>query len=406
MAPASPALEAAWQRIHASRRFGILPGLERMRELVRRLDHPERSFRVIHIAGTNGKGSLARLLGECITASGRGCAVYTSPHLFSPLERIALDGASLSEEAFLAAWRELEPALAGVDASYFEQLTALAFLAIRRAGAPWAVIECGLGGRWDATNVVDGELGVITSVSLDHTRWLGDSLARVATDKAGIARAGRPLLLGPCPREAADAAAAVALDAKADLHRLSHEDIAMLPGGTCIPDRLVDRISWALASRGLSLLPGLSELRPPRPWCNTLPGRRQWLRKDPPLLVDVAHNPAGLRALAQELGECHPGQRFRVVFAAMEDKDHRDMLRALHPLCERLLLADIRHPRLAEPEDLLRFWRELGGQDAAVLNGGELERLRDTPGDSPLLVVGGFVLAAWWLGAEELPPGL
>lgn len=205
----SPDTQGIWQAIAGRVRFGIKPGLERMEWLLEALGRPERAYRVIHLAGTNGKGGTASFVEQGLRRAGRRTGLYTSPHLLSPRERIVIDGLPIPDEALARAWQRLLPLLEPVEPSYFELLTALAFEAFRQAGVEIAVIECGLGGRWDATNVVRSELAVLTSVGLDHTAILGDSLAAIAEDKCAIARPACPFVIGELAPEARAVAARV-----------------------------------------------------------------------------------------------------------------------------------------------------------------------------------------------------
>lgn len=418
-------IQRIWKRIDERVRFGIKPGLQRMERLLELLNHPERQFRVIHVAGTNGKGTLCSFVEQGLRQAGLRTGLYTSPHLLSPLERILVDGQPLDELALAVAWHRLEPLIDQVQPSYFELLTALALLAFRNAGVELAVVECGLGGRWDATNVLNSELAVLTSVGLDHTAILGDSLAAIARDKAGIARPACPFLLGELEAEARDAAlevansrGAVAVTPEED-HPLLRYQPADGEGRVCITDgdlamELDHPSRGALFAAGMALrilrrLPEARFLREgihlrPAP----LPGRFQVLHNAPPLVLDVAHNPAAITLLAKDLDQHWPNTRWTLIFAAMADKDYRTILRILAPRVASMRPLVLSHARLASPEDLLEAGRAAGIRCGRPLGrAGLAARRLDTPHE-PTLVCGSFLTVAAWLGANDrnLPPGL
>jgi dihydrofolate synthase/folylpolyglutamate synthase len=423
-----------WAAIDARARFGVKPGLERIERLLERLGQPQRGLRCVQVAGTNGKGGAAFALASLLTARGRPCGLYVSPHLLHPSERIRLDGAPLDEAAAAAAWAELEPLLEEVEPSYFETLTALALLAFRRGGMEWAVLECGLGGRWDATSVVQPELALLTSVGADHLAVLGPTLADVARDKAHVAPRGGLLLSAVCEPELAAVVEETAasrgarvrpvpptgvlreslIDGRAALHHAAAGVSLLLPE---------DTRSWreaaALALEALALL----DL--PRPTAETLvpleaaqwPGRFQVLSLEPPRVLDVAHNPPALARLAQELAARWPGRRFNALLAGMADKDLAGNLAALRPVlaeCRALLAPG--HARAAGRRDWERAAREAGLHAPAFVSRAGVDELRaavstgdvsrDAWAGEALLVGGSFLAAAAWLGATELPPGL
>jgi len=189
----------------------IEPGLERIRDLLARLDHPERSFRSVHVGGTNGKGSTAAMIEAVLRETGRRTGLYTSPELLTAAERFRVDGRPLPVEELERRARELRPLVEGTGATFFEAGTALAFDAFRSAGVEVAVVEVGMGGRFDATNVLLPDVCAVPSVALDHTAWLGSDLESVAAEKAGILKGGVPAALGPMepgPRSVFDRRAA------------------------------------------------------------------------------------------------------------------------------------------------------------------------------------------------------
>ncbi|HEY6175785.1 MAG TPA: Mur ligase family protein, partial [Kofleriaceae bacterium] len=179
-----------------ARRFGVVLGLDRMRAILERLGSPDRRLgAIVHVGGTNGKGSTVAMVAALAAAAGRRVACYTSPHLSCLRERIAIDGAMISEPAIVDAGERVRAA-GGDELTFFEQITAIAMLAIAEAGVDVTVVEVGLGGRLDATNVVDPAVAVVTGIALDHEAILGDTVARIAAEKAGIWKPGRPAIIG------------------------------------------------------------------------------------------------------------------------------------------------------------------------------------------------------------------
>jgi dihydrofolate synthase/folylpolyglutamate synthase len=361
-------------------RFGIKFGLETMRALVAEMGHPESAFPSLLIAGTNGKGSVAAYCDAALRASGLRTGRYTSPHLVRVNERITVDGRPISDQAFARAVREVKHAadrlvrrrvLRG-HPTFFEVLTAAAFAHFRREAVEVAVLEVGLGGRLDATNVADPLASAIVSVDLDHEVYLGRTLARIAHEKAGVLRAGRATVVGPL---AAPAARAVAREARGlgarvvearrgarlapagrapgtfDLRTTvsRYARLAPLPGAHQRDNLLVAvRLLEEARRAGLRVkLERVADAVARVEW----PGRLQRVPGRPPLVLDGAHNPAGARALAAHLRD---GPPFVLVFGAMADKDVRGLARALFPLASGIVLTRPRLPRAATPAALAR----------------------------------------------------
>lgn len=370
------------ERLFSLETVGIKLGLENIRSLTAALGHPERACPSVHVAGTNGKGSVSAMVERALRAQGYRTGLYTSPHLDRVEERIAINGIPIAPEPFDACARDV---LALVDAlradgrlpaspTFFEATTAMAFEAFRRAGVQTAVVEVGLGGRYDATNVVEPAASAITSVDLDHERYLGRTLAAIAAEKAGIAKRGVPLVVGSLPpeareivRAAAGAAGAPMVDAAGFIHRFELSGgVATVWGairaGSFGPVRLGLRgghqvanaaVATALVdtldARGLpvgvdSLVAGLTDVC----W----PGRLEWLTtRQGVLLIDAAHNPAGTAALASYLIDAGVAP-LPVALAVMEDKDLTGMVGPLVPVASRFVATEARSAR-ALPADTL-----------------------------------------------------
>ena len=196
--------QASLDYLYSLQLFGIKLGLENICQLLERLGNPQRKLRIIHIAGTNGKGSTAAALANIFHATGIRAGLYTSPHLHSFTERVRIDTRQIEEAEVVRLTDELRPHAKELRATFFEFTTALALLHFQRSGAKWAILETGLGGRLDATNAVDPELCLITPIDHDHNTYLGDSLAEVAAEKAGIFKPGVPVICSRQSPEAAD----------------------------------------------------------------------------------------------------------------------------------------------------------------------------------------------------------
>ena len=382
-------------------RFGMRLGLERMEALLERLGHPERRAGVVHVAGTNGKGSTAAMIAAIARAAGLRTGLYTSPHLVRFNERIAVDGEPIGDEALLEAYRAVRAAVEALGAAepptQFEFATAMAFWVFAEAGVELAVLEVGLGGRLDATNVVRRpEVCVVTSLGLDHTQVLGGTLAAIAAEKAGILKPGADAVVASPPPEAAPVIQERAQELGAPLFEVGEGAPVMagaqvyrwsgrcegLSGGrldVATPEgRRLEGLRVALAGRHQllngavaaacadrlrargwptgpdSVARGLEQVR----W----PGRFHVLRQHPTVVVDGAHNPAAARALAAGFREIFGGPPRILVTGMLKEKDVRGVLEALvSPGCT-VVATRARSSRTepASPEELASLAAQLG----------------------------------------------
>ena len=367
-------------------------GLERMQHLVAALGNPEKSFRAVHIAGTNGKGSTAAMIEAGLRAAGHTTGLFTSPHLVCFNERIRLNGTDISDSDFAATVREVRVAndrLADElgPHSYptlFESMTAAAFCAFRNAGIEWGVIEVGLGGRLDATNIVQPELAVITSIHLDHEAYLGSGVAAIAAEKAGIvkpclAAAETGVVTAPQTPEAlgeiekrctkvGTSLVRVGFDWTAENERciegryrfeaVCHRGNGTTAGSHRLPVELglagehqIENALAAIAALGClgadadAIRSGLADVR----WA----GRIERLGVRPEILVDAAHNPSGARALAKFLRRHRAGRRIHLVYGAVRDKAIEEATGLLFPCADRVILTRSKVSRSLSPEGLL-----------------------------------------------------
>ena len=349
-------------------RLGMKFGLENITAVCDALGRPERAFRSVHIAGTNGKGSVTVMVETALRAAGYRAARYTSPHLLRVEERFVIDGGEVAIDQLRGALAEVQRTVESLlthgtlaaPPTFFECATAAAFVLFRRARVDIAVLEVGLGGRLDATNVVHPLVTAITSIDFDHQAQLGHSLDAIAREKAGIAKPDVPMVLGPVPRDARAAIEEICAARGAPIIHVTEESLARRGLDTvalALPGRH-QRVNAAVAVGVLDVLAqvhgmnvsseairhGLAEAR----W----PGRLERVRyRDRDVLLDAAHNPAGARALASYLDDVG-WSKVTLLFGAMRDKDVAGMLTPLAPMCARIVCTTAPTPRAA-PADAL-----------------------------------------------------
>lgn len=356
---------------------GIRLGLERMAELLAALGSPERAVATVLVGGTNGKGSTSALLERSLRAAGLRTGLYISPHLEDPVERIRVDGACLSPDALGTLLDEICGKTPGLP-TYFEAFTAAAFLAFARAGLDLAVVEVGMGGRLDATNLCAPELSLVSSIDFDHQEYLGSTLSAIAREKAGIFRPDRPALLLAGGAEATAAlldAATTRRAAALDLTPWLAASDVLASGWNGIEVRLATPagtrdLHCSLAGRHQAgnLLLAVAAVEALRAGGRTIPeaavvdgvSRCRWpgrlesviLPDGRRVLLDAAHNPGGVARLAEFLDE--RGERFTLLFAALRDKELARMLPPLAARAETVVLTAAASPRSATPEELAR----------------------------------------------------
>ena len=348
-------------------KFGMKFGLASMAALCEAMGHPEQAFTSVHIAGTNGKGSVAAMVERALRAAGHRAARYTSPHLVRVEERFVIDGREIDRETLergaerLRALVERLVAARQLDGwpTFFECTTALAFDLFRDAGVEVAAIEVGLGGRLDATNVITPAVSAIVSIDFDHQAQLGTTIASIAAEKAGIIKPGVPVVCGPLPPDALDVVARACDERGAPLIRtdtdgqLQREVRALppaLPGEHQVANAVVAAaVLRALDARGVAvdaraIHDGLMRVS----W----PGRLEWFTAGATrVLLDAAHNPAGARALAEYVRSSVPGG-VTLVFGVMRDKAADEMLAILAPIARRTICTTAASPRAMAAADV------------------------------------------------------
>ncbi len=354
---------------HASELAKADFSLDRMFALMDALGNPQANYPVIHIAGTKGKGSVAALCASALTAAGYRTGLYTSPHLEDYVERIRVDGSPLTHQGLAALVDEVKPAVARVPKlTTFEITTAIGFLAFARQSVDAAVIEVGLGGRLDATNVVTPRVSVITSLSMDHTAVLGDTLAKIAGEKAGIIKEAVPVVSAPQKEEALEALLRVARERSAPV-TLVGRDVTFEAQGASLDGqefRIQDMefkipllgsyqvlnaaVAYAaLKQSGLNvsdaaLREGFSRVK----W----PARFEVARREPPVVFDSAHNEDSFARLRETLERHFPSRQVYLILGASEDKNLAGMLRVMKPLIRELIVTRADHPRALDVEKI------------------------------------------------------
>jgi dihydrofolate synthase/folylpolyglutamate synthase len=335
-------------------------GLERMQTLLAALGHPERGKRFVHIAGTNGKGSTSAIIASVLREAGCSTGLYTSPHLVSPVERIQINGSPVTEEEFAAAFEEVHAVAAEEDhPSYFETVTAMALLLFARR-CDISVIEVGLGGRLDATNVITPELCVITPVSFDHEAFLGNTIEAIASEKAGILKPGVPAVIAP----QWPAAEAVILKAASQVIPIpaleglavTAEHSTFLSNGTRFLCPLAGRHQIENAQTALAACRalGISDAVIARGMARTSwPGRLEIIQRQPAFILDGAHNPSGAAALAAHIREFYSQNPVWLVYGAMRDKAIEEVTAQLFPLADKLIVTAPNFPRALRPQAIL-----------------------------------------------------
>lgn len=347
-------------------------GLERIGRVLAELGHPERGPKIVHVAGTNGKGSVSAMIEAGLRAAGHRTGLFTSPHLVEPVERIQIAGRPVTHDEFTRAFgivhaavdRLLERGEIDAHTTYFETITAMGFVLFAEAAVEWLVLEVGLGGRLDATNVVTPRLSVITPVDFDHEAFLGGTLDKIAFEKAGILKPGVPAVVSaqyPAARDVIAARAAelgcsltwaadhpvtdLVLDAFGCRYRSGPlEVVCPLAGEHQISNSLTAALSLAALEVPTTGIAG-----------TVWPGRLERVSQRPEIILDGAHNPAGARALADFIRRFFSNRRVRMIYGTMRDKAIEEIAETLLPLAHDLILTAPRSPRALRPAVIRDF---------------------------------------------------
>lgn len=368
---------------------GINPGLERTLDLCAATDNPQSQYPIIHVGGTNGKGSVSAMYASVLQCSGLKVGLYTSPHIRRFNERIRVNGDAITDDEILEVGSDLLPLARLNGASFFEVTTVMAFRYFATKQVDVAVVEVGLGGRLDATNVVRPILSVITSIGLDHTDILGPNISDIAKEKSGIIKHGIPVVTGDCIQQAMDEITAVAANLSAPLITArdwvhvecmaSHPDLSMTVRATTMERHYnfttplagyhqMSNIATVLA--GLphveeqlrtectgqrSIAQGMGSVRP----LTGLSARLQLVQSKPPIIVDVAHNSSGIQAMVDALTDCgHATSQMHAVIAFMADKDICTMLDILCASFSHIICCPLYFSRAIDVDELYDLTKE------------------------------------------------
>ncbi|MDN3294722.1 folylpolyglutamate synthase/dihydrofolate synthase family protein [Streptomyces ficellus] len=404
--PADPEVDKALREVEQelATRWGetkLEPSVSRIAALMDVLGEPQRAYPSIHITGTNGKTSTARMIEALLSAFDLRTGRYTSPHVQSITERISLDGAPITHERFIETYQDIKPYVEMVDASqdyrlsFFEVLTGMAYAAFADAPVDVAVVEVGMGGSWDATNVIDGSVAVVTPISLDHTDRLGSTHAEIAGEKAGIIKEGATVVLAQQPVDAAQVMLKKAVEVDATVAREGMEfgvvsrEVAV--GGQLLTLRglggeyeeiflplygahQAHNAAVALAAVEAFFGVGAEAARTldvdtvRRAFAAVLsPGRLEVVRRSPTVVLDAAHNPAGARATAEGISEAFGFSRLVGVVGTSGDKDVRGLLEAFEPILAEVVVTRNSTPRAMDADELAAIAVEVFGDERVVV---------------------------------------
>jgi dihydrofolate synthase/folylpolyglutamate synthase len=353
----------------------IEPSLARIAAVVDLLGDPQRTYPVIHVTGTNGKTSTARMIEALLRALGLRTGLFTSPHLLDPRERICFDGQPISAGRFLRTWDDISPFIelvdkrsvadGGIPLSFFEVMTALAFAAFADAPVDVAIVEVGMGGAWDATNVADGMVAVVTPIDIDHVEYLGETVAMIALEKAGIIKADAFVVLAQQELAAAEVLLARSLEMAATVAREGLE-FGVLTRGVAVGGQVLTlkglraeyedvflplfgehqgtNAAVAVAAVEAFIGGGNEELdidivREGFALVSS-PGRLEIVRRNPTVILDAAHNPHGARALATAIADSFDFAQLFAIVGVMNDKDAAGILTALEPVVDRVIVTE------------------------------------------------------------------
>jgi dihydrofolate synthase/folylpolyglutamate synthase len=393
--------------------FGMRFGLDRMRRLMTALGTPQERFGSVHVAGTNGKSSTVRMTAAILARHGLRAGAYLSPHLVSFAERIRIDDSDLPPERFAAAVTRAARAadkvnrtLEGDDrVTQFEALTAAAYSELAAAGVDVAVIEAGLGGRYDATNVLASRVQVLTNVGLEHTRWLGPTIADVAAEKLDIVRPGGTLVVGADLAEDAMALAERTCAARGATLVVAPADTGL----ELLAQGEHQQRNFAVARAAAEAYHGaLDEAAVREAAASTLvPGRFQIVDEAPVTVVDGAHNPAGMAALARSLRTFAGDRRLVACISVLDDKDAAGMLREILPLCAEVVFTSSANPRALPAATLESLCGQLGGPPARTVADPRraLQAARDAAGPEGVAIATGSIYLIADLLATEASRG-
>lgn len=418
----------------------VQPTLDRVTETLDILGDPQNSYPSVHITGTNGKTSTTRMIDALLGAFGVRTGRFTSPHLVDVRERITIEGDSISPDEFVRTWEDIAPYIEMVDRahaetdgtklSFFEVFTVMAFAAFADHPVDAAVVEVGMGGRWDATNVIDAGVGVIMPIAIDHEKWLGSTIREIAEEKAGIIKPGQIVIVAKQQEEALRVIEERAAQVDA-IVRLEGRDYEVLDrqlgvGGQMITvrtpaavyeDVFVPLFGDYQASNAAAAIAAVEAFMGGRALDAkvveagmlgaTSPGRLQVVRHSPTIIVDAAHNPAGAHTLGESISEAFDFERVVGVYSAMGDKDIEGVLGEVEPYLDSIVITQMPGPRAKPAEEIAQIAREVFGSDRVDVQEDILEAIATAvnlgeSGDESAPATGVVVFGSVLLAGEVL----
>jgi len=369
------------ETMYGLRRFGIILGLSTIKNILKGLKNPQNSFRCIHVAGTNGKGSIASALASILYFSGYKVGLYTSPHLVGVNERIHINNQPISDEDVVVSYKAVKRVHHGErEPTFFEFSTAMAFHEFGRQKGDWAVIETGMGGRLDATNIIKPAISIISNISLEHQMYLGNTIAQIAGEKGGIIKKKSPVVTGVKQKKAIAVLKEIACSKSAPFYRLGDafrirrsknntfsyfgidQDWRNMQAGLT-GSYQVDNAALVLAACEVlnrdkaaqitieNIKDGLAQ--------NRWPGRLEIASNSPLILLDGAHNLSAAKNLAKFLAQDLSGRKITLIVGILNDKPYSAMLRHLLPVCHRAILTSAKSDRAIAPEKLYSIAKKL-----------------------------------------------
>lgn len=418
----------------------VQPTLDRVTETLDILGDPQNSYPSVHITGTNGKTSTTRMIDALLGAFGVRTGRFTSPHLVDVRERITIEGDSISPDEFVRTWEDIAPYIEMVDRahaetdgtklSFFEVFTVMAFAAFADHPVDGAVVEVGMGGRWDATNVIDAGVGVIMPIAIDHEKWLGSTIREIAEEKAGIIKPGQIVIVAKQQEEALRVIEERAAQVDA-IVRLEGRDYEVLDrqlgvGGQMITVRTLAAVYEDVfvplfgdyqASNAAAAIAAVEAFMGGRALdakvveagmlSATSPGRLQVVRHSPTIIVDAAHNPAGAHTLGESISEAFDFERVVGVYSAMGDKDIEGVLGEVEPYLDSIVITQMPGPRAKPAEEIAQIAREVFGADRVDVQEDILEAIATAvnlgeSGDESAPATGVVVFGSVLLAGEVL----
>lgn len=418
----------------------VQPTLDRVTETLDILGDPQNSYPSVHITGTNGKTSTTRMIDALLCAFGVRTGRFTSPHLVDVRERITIEGDSISPDEFVRTWEDIAPYIEMIDRahaetdgtklSFFEVFTVMAFAAFADHPVDAAVVEVGMGGRWDATNVIDAGVGVIMPIAIDHEKWLGSTIREIAEEKAGIIKPGQIVIVAKQQEEALRVIEERAAQVDA-IVRLEGRDYEVLDrqlgvGGQMITvrtpaavyeDVFVPLFGDYQASNAAAAIAAVEAFMGGRALDAkvveagmlgaTSPGRLQVVRHSPTIIVDAAHNPAGAHTLGESISEAFDFERVVGVYSAMGDKDIEGVLGEVEPYLDSIVITQMPGPRAKPAEEIAQIAREVFGSDRVDVQEDILEAIATAvnlgeSGDESAPATGVVVFGSVLLAGEVL----